>query len=834
MAHQGQILRGRDHWGKGLRHAARHSIGGALVAAIAIAPATHAADAGTAGAAPAPRGIIQETIVSARRQAENIQEVPLSVTAFTEEDITRVAPRTLRDFDGLAPNVRIGMNTAGPSAGAIFIRGIGYADIEKTQSPAVSVIIDGVQQGSSTGQLIETFDIEQVEILRGPQGVLQGKNTTGGAIVVNRVRPQFNDVDWFGAVQIGSFDERQIRGRVNIPLIDDTLALKVSGSTKERDGYFHNRTLGGNPGAIDSDALSVALRWAPTDAIDVNLTYDYIKDRGDIPPQDPRYNGRDPFENEANIDEFQRYDVDGLTLNVEWELPFGTLTSITGWQQADDAVRQDFDGSTRGSSAVPLVQLHTLREQEYEQFSEELKLSGRFFVDSLEYTVGVFYWKTELDFMQGTNQVLQLPAAAFGLTPAQNCRLDLGEGGILQFGIPNPVLGGAFCQSGAYPGNGSPAYADHRAGEEVTSKAVFGALNWNVTDDIEISAGVRYLDEEKDFHTQFGLRAAPGGQRDELGFPLLPPTDLATVFAGFPVEGNDSWNDTVYRLSANWAISDENRVYASYATGFRSGGFSIRATDPNNLGFEPEDVRQWEIGTKNTFFDGRVRLNLAYFDTVLEGAQFSSILTTFGPPGTNTLILNASEDYTVTGWEIEAIWQVTDEFSIQATAGFQDAQGDGDVHSCLVRPFNPDGTGCNAVTNPGLFPGGVPVANLPDVVTEGSAGFAAADYNWALVFAYNAPVFGNDLSTALIIRATDDVFLSTNNGTPNFEKGYTLVDANVTYTWAQADGSQVVAALTGKNLTDEEYVEQELELGGGGFRGWGPPRQIALELSWRH
>jgi outer membrane receptor protein involved in Fe transport len=128
----------------------------------------------------------------------------------------------------------------------------------------------------------------------------------------------------------------------------------------------------------------------------------------------------------------------------------------------------------------------------------------------------------------------------------------------------------------------------------------------------------------------------------------------------------------------------------------------------------------------------------------------------------------------------------------------------------------------------------VPVANLPDVVTEGSAGFAAADYNWALVFAYNAPVFGNDLSTALIIRATDDVFLSTNNGTPNFEKGYTLVDANVTYTWAQADGSQVVAALTGKNLTDEEYVEQELELGGGGFRGWGPPRQIALELSWRH
>ena len=234
------------------------------------------------------------------------------------------------------------------------------------------------------------------------------------------------------------------------------------------------------------------------------------------------------------------------------------------------------------------------------------------------------------------------------------------------------------------------------------------------------------------------------------------------------------------------------------------------------------------------FRSGTVRLNLAVFGTILEGAQFSSILTTTASPGTNTLILNASEDFKVNGYEMEATWQITDEFLIQAIAGVQDAKGDGDVHTCLVRPFPGNGGfGCNPAQNPALFaPGAGP---LPTVKTEGGQGFAAPDYNWALVFAYSAPVMGHDLAASVIIRATDDVFLSTkNDGTPNFEKGYTLVDMHLSYTFELADGSSVVAALTGKNVLDEEYVEQELALGNGGFRGWGPPRQLALELRWDH
>ena len=123
---------------------------------------------------------MEEIVVTSRRKDESQQDVPLSVTVFGSEKIDQVKPTTLRDFDALAPNVYIGMNTAGPSASAIFIRGIGYGDIEKTQSPQVGVIVDGIQMGSSTGQLIDAFDIESIEINRGPQGVLFGKNTIGG------------------------------------------------------------------------------------------------------------------------------------------------------------------------------------------------------------------------------------------------------------------------------------------------------------------------------------------------------------------------------------------------------------------------------------------------------------------------------------------------------------------------------------------------------------------------------------------------------------------------------------------------------------------------------
>lgn len=755
--------------------------------------------------------MIEEIIVTSRRLEETQQSVPVAVSAYGEAELERMAPRTLRDLDAMVPNVRIGMNTAGPSAGAIFVRGLGYADIEKTQSPAVGVIVDGIFQGTSTGQLVDMFDVSHLEVNRGPQGVLYGKNTTGGTIVVRRTEPEFNR--WGGrlGIQAGSYSERQFKGRVNVPLVDDTLALKAGVIVKERDGFYRNVTRGGRVGDIDYRAGTLALRYEPNPRVRALLTYDRIWDRGDIPPQDPLYNGDTPFRNEANMNEFQRYDVDSLGLNLSVDFDFGTLTSITGWVQADDVVRQDFDGSTRLAPAVPLAQLHTLRDQEYEQFSQELQLTGDL-RPNLRYTVGAFYWKTNLDFSQGTNQILQLPPAALGLPACMPA-----------FGIidsPNPDIGGALCQIG-------PQFAFQESGEEVESYAFFGALSWDVTEQLELSAGLRYLRDRKKFHTAFGQGAPPDGPTDLLGIPILPPrTPLGPAFPGFPIRDSDSWSDTIFTVTGRWQITDDNMVYAVFSQGFRSGGFGIRGTDPARLTYEPEEVDAFEIGSKNDLFDGRVRLNLAAFYTRLDGGQFSSILTTAEEPGTNTLILN-SDKTVIRGAEIEAIVALTDNFSLLLAGGWQDAERKRFTESSLNTPFNPDGTACNPVANPGLFPGACPDTEFPAQKVA-----FVPDWNYSATLVFDQVIYGNPFQASATIRAQDDFIIGAVGADPIFEKRYALFDARLNYQWTLRNDSVLDFSLVGKNLFDKTYREQILVLGAGGFQGWGPPRQIAFEVQW--
>ncbi|MDC0068858.1 TonB-dependent receptor plug domain-containing protein [Gammaproteobacteria bacterium] len=355
---------------------------------------------------------IEEIVVTSRRRDESVQDVPLSVTAFGEERIEQLKPTTLRDFDGLAPNVYIGMNTAGPGASALYIRGVGYADIEKSQSPQVGVIVDGIQMGSSTGQLIDVFDVESIEINRGPQGVLFGKNTIGGNIVVNRVRPQFNDFGLATSVELGNYDSQNVKARVNIPLIEDKLALKVGAIVRERDGYYDNLTLGQTAGDVDFKSYTMSLRWAPNDNFEATLTYDNIDDSSQIPPQDPRFDGDDPFINLADKEEPTTYEVDQVSLRANWDINENlTLHSITGWHEGFDEVNQDFDGAAINGGASPFAQLHTLRSQDFEMFTQELRLSGSI-GDNLDFMVGYYYYDSELDFQQLTNNVLQIP---FGL-----------------------------------------------------------------------------------------------------------------------------------------------------------------------------------------------------------------------------------------------------------------------------------------------------------------------------------------------------------------------------------------------------------------------------------
>jgi iron complex outermembrane recepter protein len=488
--------------------------------------------------------------------------------------------------------------------------------------------------------------------------------------------------------------------------------------------------------------------------------------------------------------------------------------------------------------------LHTLREQEYEQFSQELKITFDV-TDDVRATVGGFYWDTSLDFAQGTNQILQFDKptfdSIFGFAPGSigaDCLLF----GTVPIGLdPNPApgIGDALCQLG-------PLWADHQAGEDVESWAGFASVDWNVTDTIELSAGVRYLDEEKDFTTRFGERVAPArSPLDEVGEPINPPTfpgntpqcvpdqfgintNPPCTFAGFPVQGNDSWDDIVFQLSGSWQWAPENLVYLAYGEGFRSGGFSIRATDANRLAFEPENVSSIEIGSKNDFFDNRLRLNLAAFYTELDDPQGSSVLQQSAPPGTNTLILNG-ERLESMGFEVEAIWAVTETFSLLATIGIQDVENQEATQSCLDVVYNPSGYPCNPIENPEIDFDNPPTVTFPE-----QPGFLATDWNYAVSAIYDRDLGPGRFSASVTAKVTDDVWIASNAGQRVIQDGYPLYDARIAYEWRLANEDLLVFSLTGKNLADEEYIEQELPLGFGGFRGWGPPRQIAAEIVWSH
>lgn len=784
--------------------------GGLFALTVAAGTVTQGAAAAESAGAGAAEGMIEEIVVTSRRREESLQDVPLSVTAFGVEQIEQLKPQTLRDFDGLAPNVYIGMNTAGPGASALYIRGIGYADIEKTQSPQVGVIVDGIQMGSSTGQLIDVFDVESIEINRGPQGVLFGKNTIAGNIVVNRVRPQFNEFGMKAVAEIGNFDSRIVKGRVNIPLADDQVALKLGMISRNREGFYDNVTLGDSAGDIDYTAQTVALRWAPSANMDAILTYDRIRDRGQIPPQDPRFNGDDPFENLADKKEPVKYDVDQLGLRVEWDLSEQmVLSSITGWHSGDDLVNQDFDGGAISGAAIPFAQLHTLRDQEYEVFTQELRLSVDV-NDAVDVMAGVYYFDSDLNFQQNTNNVLQLPPVA--ISPA----LAGAPCGAIGFRA-NPSLGDVLCQ---FPN----ARSIQRAGESVQSLALFGALTWRPTDALEVSFGARYLDEEKDAHNAYldysDGTYDTGRVTQEFDFTGRPER------MGAAYNVSDSWDDVILQATANWELSQNHRAYINYAEGFRSGGFSIRsARSPSEAPFQPEDAFQMEVGLKNEFLDRRLRLNLAYFYLERDGAQFSSIIPL--PPGSipgTTTIINNGGTAEYSGVEWEAQWLINDNITLAVNGGYLDVKNQEFTIDCSIL----DGcaTGVPGVTDP---PGTLRTLGGNDDSRQ-------PDWNLSISLGFDGQVGPGRFSANVGWKTVGDFLLVNTGGGADQrldEGGYDGLDARIAYEWTLNDGSTISASLFGKNLTDEEWREQALFLGGfnTGFQGWGAPRTYAFELA---
>lgn len=890
------------------------------------------------GGSPAEEGI-EEIIVRTRKRDESLQDVPVAVTAFPEEAIERLAPSTLRDFDGLAPNVFIGMNTAGPSASAIYIRGQGYADIEKTQHPTTGVLLDNVFLGSSTGQLLDAFDIEQVEINRGPQTVLQGKNTSGGTIVVRRRNPNLQSL---GARILGSrgeFDGRgsgdawNLQGSVNVPLIQNVLGLRGGFTHKRGDGYWLNEVTGDSRGAVDYTAANIKLLFKPNEAFSVLFNWDRLEDRGHIPPQDPTFDGDDPFVNRADRrdpEEGQIYDVDSLSAEATLKTEIGDFTAIASYLRGHDVVFQDFDGTRCGPDSSylgcvgaggaagsrtaldansPFAQLHTDRDQYWRQGSLELRWTDSYLDDRLNVTGGLFWWHDNLSLVQRSEQVAQI---SVGLPSGAGFNCDTNP-------PPNPVTGqpafpaGVF-RNGAIVNNpASPTGSDllclspsvpstQRSGQVTDSFAVFAQASYDITDDLSATLGARWIDEDKEFqHRYFDTASGlPIARIPEAAVALLLeqtrqaavaagtpaavlPTVLGTVEAQyrFPlVQDRDSWDDVVLSASLDYHLpqtaldlltADSVLAYLSFAQGFRSGGYSIRyagdfpaaaldalgtlanpaatpqqsaeaqatlaaastTVDRSRLTYEPENTTTYEVGLKTAWLGGQLTANLSGFLTQIDNQQANSILVTPGiSPGTTTLILNHEESQIV-GAELEARWTATDFLTLYGSVGWQDGEVEKSLQQSRDLPLGANGAG-----GPAFLPGPDGMLGTTDDIvatTElGKGGLAnklarTPELSGALGVTLRIPTRSGEITTDLRWKYMDEFFISTSTvGSPVLQEAYDLLDATLAYELPMQNEGSMRLALVGRNLLNEEYLEQALPVAG--FQGWGPPRYVGLEI----
>ncbi|MGE4430454.1 MAG: TonB-dependent receptor [Sphingobium sp.] len=389
-------------------------LGASLLAARALTGTAAFAQSETGAATPtrspmADSGQVQEIIVSARRRNESIQSTPVAVTAISPVMLENKASLSITDLQGTAPSVLITTQSTGASAANISIRGIAFADIDKSFDPAVGVMIDGVYIGTSTGQLLDFFDIDSIEILRGPQGTLFGRNTIGGVVNVRRSKPTG---EWGGKIEASyaSFNTIALRSVLNVPVVEGLLAAKVFEFHQQTDGFYRSATTGQRIGGNNQENFGASFLLTPSSSFDALLTVEQ-QDQKFNPTQASLTATGDVFCDAMPVGACDRNNTSDLytvyraqdyypanyrarasTLEANWDLDVVKLTSVTSYRESREFQQQDF-----GTAGVYVG----TRRQRYHQFSQELRASGNLF-DGFDYVVGAYYFSSKYHLLDNT------------------------------------------------------------------------------------------------------------------------------------------------------------------------------------------------------------------------------------------------------------------------------------------------------------------------------------------------------------------------------------------------------------------------------------------------
>jgi iron complex outermembrane receptor protein len=583
------------------------------------------------------RALLEEIVTVARKRsrAEAVQDVPVAVTAFGKNQIEAMFVRKLDDLSYVMPNVQLEAVGTFPGVQNFSIRGQGINSSIPSVDPTVGVFVDGVYLGTTYGVVIDTFDLESVEVLRGPQGLLFGRNVTGGAVLMRNARP---DGEFGAHVRVGATDEDETNVAASIEgsLVEDVLAAKLAIYSNEDKGYFDNinqssPTPAPHPlqpfyavpaersqvGEMESLIIRPTFVWTPSDAVDVTLIYEAGMMEGDgaawANVTEQRAGVTPEFATTADEIGYTDIDWDQLTLELNVDAFGGTVTNIFGWREVQADSAADIDGTYLPIFAAPGY-------TEQDQVSNELRWSGRL-GEKWDATIGVYYFDQDIVYREARYIWLPPPLgpAPFGVN--------------LQRALGGDMSGDNF--------------------------GVFWNNDFYVGDDWVLSAGVRYTEESKKASIISGVCS------DNIDFDCT-----------FDDHKGD-WDNVTPKLGAQWNFSDDGQLYAFWSKGYRSGGFNFRNAKPNVIPPGPTDEEEnntYEIGLKTDLADGRVRLNIAAFHNEITDMQRELNL---GDP--DVIVLQATinaGDVTIEGMEIDLVALLTDNFSVNASFGWQDGEYD--------------------------------------------------------------------------------------------------------------------------------------------------------------
>lgn len=581
---------------------------------------------------------LDEIVVTARKREENIQDTALSVSALSARDINNRVPSDIRDLAADSPNLIIDDLQQGPgSPTAIFIRGIGVSDVEKNFDPTTGVVLDGVFIGANSGAMLKTIDLESVEILRGPQGTLFGRNTVAGVINLTRTRPT-GEAGGKIRVGYGDYDTSVIDGLFNFGTPD--FAFKISGTHREqKEGYLTNLVTGEDLGREEYTQITINSLFKISENLEVEITFTDEQQDQDahtslnlggattwwcavygqcspgigIPQSGNRYK---VYNNEPNARNASFESFTGI-LEVRWDLSDNyRLDYILGRKTTDEEVDQDWDGT-------PLTLYHTTRDAEYEQLSHELRLTSDL-DGSFNYVVGLYKWDSEYTIpMESRIGFFDL----FGAVPTQD---------------PLIVV---------------PLY--NYTHQETDSMAVFFEGDYDINDQFTLTIGGRYIDEEKSSNACQG----PGP---------YPDCSQINTYA------DKTFTKFTPKVALSYQSSENMLYYISYSQGYRSGGFNGRWGNQFSAirPYRPETVTNIELGLKSQLLDNRLRFNMAIFDMDYEDKQLDvDIPDTLAAIGRATVTDNVAEA-TFRGVEIELYAIINQNFSVDLNMGYLDASYD--------------------------------------------------------------------------------------------------------------------------------------------------------------